>query len=168
MTLKAVSERIETWQFRTREALTRQERVRSQGFKTAYTLAHDAHYERGFFGYLAMAFRQLICSDPTIRKQLKSKVDAARHASHPIKYTTPETRAGAGVLALGAFLVNVAPVFGYLVAPAIAGFVMLLCSVGVMLSVNGQVRSRRSGLPTVKDDKRDVLRPTLTSRLLIK
>ena len=119
-------ERKNTWQYQTLLALSKQE-----GLDSPYRLAMYAHYERGFFGYLALSFRNLICSDPKLRKQIKSKVDAGRRSGQNIQLVTPEFLVGAGGVALGAFLVNQVPSFGYLGAPAIAGLVVLLYSVGV-------------------------------------
>ncbi|MEP6570904.1 MAG: hypothetical protein ABJC10_14125 [Acidobacteriota bacterium] len=119
-------ERKNTWQYQTLQALSRQE-----GIDSPYRLAMYAHYERGFFGFLALSFRKLICSNPKLLGQIKSKVAAGTSSGQNIQFVTPDFFVGAGGVALGAFLVNQVPAFGYLGAPAIAGLVVLLYSVGV-------------------------------------
>ena len=119
----------QTWQYRTLEALLH-EAPDGRRFASVEQLADDAHYERGFFTYLARSAHKYICGDPAIRKEIDKHVRAAKKAGFSTKHLTPEVLVQAGGLALGAYLVAHIPVFGFVGAPVVAGFVLVLYSIG--------------------------------------
>ena len=114
-----------TWQYQTLDAIRRE-----AGFDSVEQLARDAHYERGFFSYLARSAHKYICGDPAIRKEIEKHVKAAKRAGFSTKHLTPEVLVQAGGLGLGAYLVAHIPVFGFVGAPVVAGFVLVLYSIG--------------------------------------
>jgi hypothetical protein len=123
------SEVQQTWQYRTLAAIL-QEAPDGRRFASVEELAVDAHYERGFFGYLARSAHKYICGDPAIRKEIDKHVRAAKKAGVSTKHLTPEVLVQTGGLALGAYLIAHIPVFAFVGAPVIAGFVLVLYSIG--------------------------------------
>jgi hypothetical protein len=119
----------QTWQYHTLEAILR-EAPDGRRFLSIEKLARDAHHERGFFGYLARSARKYICRDATIRKEIDKNVKAAKKAGFSTTHLTPEVLVQAGGLSLGAYLVAHVPVFGFVGAPVVAGFVLVLYSIG--------------------------------------
>ena len=119
----------QTWQYHTLEAILR-EAPDGRRFRSIEELARDAHYERGFFGYLARSARKYICGNPRIRKEIDKNVKAAKKAGFSTTHLTPEVLVQAGGLSLGAYLVVHVPVFGLVGAPVVAGFVLVLYSIG--------------------------------------
>ena len=123
------SEIQHTWQYQTLEAI-RREAPDGRRFDSVEQLAQDAHYERGFFSYLARSAHKYICGDPAIRREIEKHFKAAKRAGFSTKHLTPEVLVQAGGLGLGAYLVAHIPVFGFVGAPVVAGFVLVLYSIG--------------------------------------
>lgn len=126
--------RTPSWQFATLEALRSDPAVSIDLGRvptSVYLLAVEAHHERGFFGYLLVACRKYLCQDKKLRDEVEKNVAAAKRAGFDVRNITPETVVGAGGLALGTMLVQSIPVLGIVGAPVIAGFVLLIYSVGL-------------------------------------
>ena len=87
--------------------------------------------ERNFFGFLAMSVHKYICGDPKIRAKVQKNVAVARGAGLTLKVQAPEVMVAASGVALGSYLVSIAPLLGYVGAPVIAGMVLVLYTVGV-------------------------------------
>ena len=119
-----------TWQYRTLEAILN-EAPDGMRFASVEQLARDAHYERGFFGYLGRSARKYICGDPKIRKEIEKHVTAGKKAGFSTKHLTPEVLVQAGGLSLAAYLIVHVPVLGFVGAPVIAGFVLVIYSIGI-------------------------------------
>jgi hypothetical protein len=120
----------QTWQYHTLEAILR-EAPDGRRFRSIEELARDARDERGFFGYLARSARKYICGDAGIRKEIDKNVKAAKKAGFPTTHLTPEVLVQAGGLSLGAYLIGRVPIFGLVGAPVVAGFVLVLYSIGL-------------------------------------
>ena len=116
-----------TWQYHTLEAILREN---PRDNRKVENLAQDAHHERGFFSYLALSVRKYICGDPAIRKEIDKSVKAAKKAGFSTTHLTPEVLVQAGGLALAAYLIDKVPVFGFVGAPVIAGFLLVLYKIG--------------------------------------
>jgi hypothetical protein len=119
----------QTWQYRTLEAI-RLEAPDGRSFQSVEQFAQDAHYERGFFSYLARSASKYICGDPEILKEIDKSVKAAKKAGFSTTHLRPEVLVQAGGLSLGAYLIAHVPVFAYVGAPVVAGFLVVLYSIG--------------------------------------
>ena len=122
----------ETWQYKTLEALRDELASKYHNYRTesVYGLARDANKETGFFGYLARSLRNYICHAPEIRKKVDESIKDAQ-GNINIPNITPEMIVGSGGLALGGYLVSAIPILGFVGAPAIAGIVVILYTLGV-------------------------------------
>jgi hypothetical protein len=121
--------RRETWQYKTLEAICG-ELSEEGGNPTVLQLAEYATHEIGFFGYLARSAARYICGDAELRKKINKSVAEAKTAGFNAKHLRPEVLVQAGGLALGSHLVTHIPVFAFVGAPVIAGFVLVLYSIG--------------------------------------
>ena len=121
--------RRETWQYQTLEAICR-ELSQDGRTPTVLQLAEYAKHEMGFFGYLARSAARYICADAELRKKINKSVAEAKAAGFNPKHLRPEVLVQAGGLALGSHLITHIPVFAYVGAPVIAGFVLVLYSIG--------------------------------------
>jgi hypothetical protein len=121
--------RRETWQYQTLEAIC-QELSQGGNNPTVLQLAEYAKHEIGFFGYLARSAARYICADADLRKKISKSVAEAKAAGFNPKHLRPEVLVQAGGLALGSHLITHIPVFAYVGAPVIAGFVLVLYSIG--------------------------------------
>jgi hypothetical protein len=121
--------RRETWQYQTLEEICR-ELSRDGRTPTVLQLAEYAKHEIGFFGYLARSAARYICADTELRKKINKSVAEAKTAGFNAKHLRPEVLVQAGGLALGSHLITHIPVFAYVGAPVIAGFVLVLYSIG--------------------------------------
>lgn len=119
-----------TWQYQTLEAIWR-EPENARQFSTLIELAHDAHYEHGFFGFLARSLQKYICGDPEVRKVIKESVKQGEAAGFNVKLLSPEQLVQAGGLTLGSYLVGHIAILGLVGAPVIAGVVLLFYTIGV-------------------------------------
>jgi hypothetical protein len=119
-----------TWQYRTLEGLCR-EPENAGRFPTVLDLARDAHFERGFFGYLARSLQKYICGDPEIRKAIDNSLRQGKAAGFDVRLLTPQQLVQGGGLALGSYLVTHIQILGLVGAPVIAGLVLLLYTIGV-------------------------------------
>jgi hypothetical protein len=116
----------QTWQYQTLKAMAKEAKV------TPYEMALHLKRERHFFGYLYRSVHNYICADPKIREKVKKNVEAAHKGGLNLCVKSPETVVSAGGLALGSYLISVAPsILGYVGAPVIAGLVLLLYTIGV-------------------------------------
>ena len=115
----------DSWQYRTLQAMAREAKLNPTAM--ALTLKR----ERNFSAFLFRSVHKYLCGDAKIRAKVKRNVDAARKAGVGLRLQDPEVIVGAGGLALGSYLVSVAPILGYVGAPVIAGLVLLLYTVGV-------------------------------------
>lgn len=123
-----------SWQYQALEALRSDpEVIQSLGWQpqTVYSLAQDAQFERGFFGYLAVSCRRYLCRDPKLRSEIDRQVQTAKRAGLDLKSVTPETIVASGGLAVGATLVQSIPVLGMMGAPVIAGLIFIIYSIGI-------------------------------------
>ena len=100
-------------------------------FATVIDLARDAHFERGFFGYLALSLQKYICGDAEIRKAIDKNIKQGKAAGFDVKLLTPPQLVQGGGLALGSYLITHIPLLGLVGAPVIAGLVLLLYTIGV-------------------------------------
>jgi hypothetical protein len=114
------------WQYRTLEYLT------GEGYRYSNVkqLAVDLHHEQGFFHCLARSAQKYVCRDLKFRKQIEQKVKEGKAAGFDVKVFTPEQLIQAGGVALASLLITHVPVLGLVGAPVIAGFVLLLYSIG--------------------------------------
>jgi hypothetical protein len=128
--LFASSAAASSWQYRTLEGLWH-EPENAGRFTTVLELARDAHFERGFFGYLALSLQKYICGDPEIRKAIDKSLRQGKAAGFDLKVLTPQQIVQGGGLALGSYLVTHIPLLGLVGAPVIAGLVLLLYTIGV-------------------------------------
>jgi hypothetical protein len=78
-----------SWQYRTLEGLWR-EPENAGRFATVRELVLDAHFERGFFGYLARSLQKYICGDPELRKAIDKSVRQGKAAGFNVKLLTPQ------------------------------------------------------------------------------
>jgi hypothetical protein len=113
-----------TWQYRTLKYL-------SDGYPSVLSLAQDAYHERGFFRCLAQSAQKYLCADPKFRKQIEKSIKQGKASGFNVKVFTPEQLVQAGGVALGSLLIAHVPVLGYAGAPVIAGFVLLLYTIGI-------------------------------------
>ena len=113
-----------------------------------YSLALDAQYETGFFGYLARNIRRYICGDEKIRKTVENSIREASGGKKKIPKITPELIVGTGGLTLGTYLVQSIPVLGVAGAPVIAAVVVVIYTLGVDAFCEWS-----SNLRTDKDEK---------------
>jgi hypothetical protein len=118
-----------SWQYQTLEALRRELQTETP-YPDVRALAVDAHYERGFFGYLARSVQKYICGDPKLRKAIDEKVRDGRASGFNVKIFTPEQLVQGGGVALASLLITHVPVLGLVGAPVIAGLVLLFYSIG--------------------------------------
>jgi hypothetical protein len=124
----------QSWQYRTLEALrTDPEIVRALGWAPSdvYDVIQDAHYERGFFGYLSISIRKYICGDKQFRDEINDQVDAAKKSGLNVRRLTPENVVASGGVALGALLVQHVPIMAYVGVPAVAAIVVIIYSIGI-------------------------------------
>jgi hypothetical protein len=119
-----------TWQYRTLEGLWRVPENAGR-FPTVLDLARDAHFERGFLGYLTRSLQKYICGDPEIRKAIDKSIREGKAAGFDVKLLTPQQLVQGGGLALGSYLVVHIPLLGFVGTPVIAGLVLLLYTIGV-------------------------------------
>jgi hypothetical protein len=106
----------------------------------------EAHYERGFFGFLSRSVHRYICNDPKLRKEIDKHVRAGKTVGFNVKVLTPEQLVQGGGVALASFLIVHAPILGMVGAPVIAGFVLLFFRIGADAFCDWS----RLSLPTVK------------------
>lgn len=120
------------WQYQTLEEIHHALSAESPHLEdwSVYKLAQDAQNETGFFGYFARTLRLYICRDPEIRQKVEDVINEATKGNKNIPTVTPETLMGAGGLALGAYLVQAIPIFGFVGAPVIAAVVVILYTLG--------------------------------------
>lgn len=127
-TLEDPSQR-QTWQYRTLNAICSE--LRQEGDNpTVLQLAEYATHETGFFGYLARSAARYICDDAGLRRKINKSVAEAKAAGFNAEHLRPEVLVQAGGFALGSLLVDHIPVFRYVGPPVIAGFVLVLYSIG--------------------------------------
>jgi hypothetical protein len=119
-----------TWQYRTLEALLREEAETGHCFQSVEQLAMDAHYERGFFGYLARSASKYICGDTALRAEIDKSIADAKAQGFTTKHLSPEILVQAGGLALATTLIAHIPILAVVGAPVIAGFVLIFYSIG--------------------------------------
>lgn len=103
----------------------------TEGLTNAYALALDAHFERGFFGYLARSTCKYLCGDPQIRREIEKAVDDARKSGLDVTVKSPEIAVGSAGLTLGMLLIQHVPILGFVGAPVIAGLVVILYRIGI-------------------------------------
>ena len=114
-----------TWQYATLEAMAKEARVSPKA------MAQALKRERNFFGFLLDSVRKYVCGDAKIRAKIQKNVEVAHKTGLDVRLLTPEAVVAAGGLALGAYLISVVPILGYVGAPVIAGLVLLLYSIGI-------------------------------------
>jgi hypothetical protein len=125
-------ERQNTWQFKTLEALLNDKEVKAVigvARRETYWIAADAQNERGFWGYLAISCRRYICGD--LKNTLEKNVEGAKAERLDVKISSPEAVVASGGFSFGVLLIQHVPILGFVGAPAIAGIVLLLYTIGV-------------------------------------
>jgi hypothetical protein len=130
--LEQFNAQTKTWQYRALAQI--QSELRNESIyvpDSPYEFARDAQHERGFFGFLALSIRKYICGDPALKKKIREQVAAAKKGGVSVDLKDPATLVAGGGFALGAYLISVVPVLGYVGAPVIAGIVLLFYTVGV-------------------------------------
>jgi hypothetical protein len=90
----------------------------------------QARTQAGFLAYLASSAQKYICGDPDIRKKVDDTVQNAQGSGLHIDNFTPEKLVESGGVALASLLIAHVPALGFVGAPVIAGFVLLLYSIG--------------------------------------
>lgn len=126
----SMSAATSTWQYHTLEGLLREPENVGR-FATAIDLARDAHFERGFFAYLARSLQKYICNNAEIRKTINTSIEQGKVAGFDVKLFTPQQLVQGGGLALGSYLISHIPLLALVGAPVIAGLVLLLYTIGV-------------------------------------
>ena len=116
-----------SWQY---QVLAQLAKAEGQGWD-AYHLALDAHHERGFFGYLARSTVKYVCGDAKIRREIKKAADDVRKSGITLTVASPDAVVGSAGLSLGILLVQHVPILGFVGAPVIAGFVLILYRIGI-------------------------------------
>ena len=116
-----------TWQYRTLELMN----ANNPNASTIASLMMDAHYERGFWGYLGKSFVNYICNNGPIRERIKTDLENARQEGYAAKVVDPEILVAIGGLSLGNYLISIHPDLSALGAPVIAGIVMVLYRIGI-------------------------------------
>jgi hypothetical protein len=121
-----------TWQFVALKELKAEigkEDPRVANMTSVYAFAQDAHHETGFFGYFAQALKKYICGDKNTRAKIDVAIKEMKKVGVP--QVSPESIVGAGGLSLGAYLIHVVPMLGFMGAPVIAAIVLILYTLGV-------------------------------------
>jgi len=118
------------WQYRTLEALLREEPKTGRHAVSVEQLATHAYYERAFFGLLAQSAAKYICGDPALRAQIDKSIADAKAQGFTTKHLAPDVLVQAGGLALATILIAHIPILAVVDAPVIAGFVVVLYSIG--------------------------------------
>jgi hypothetical protein len=114
------------WQYRTLEGLLREDR--GQHAVSVEQLATHAYYERAFFGLLAQSAAKYICGNPALRAQIEKSIADAKAQGFITKRLAPDVLVQAGGLAT--ILIAHIPILAVAGAPVIAGFVVVLYSIG--------------------------------------
>lgn len=126
-------QRVATWQYGTLEAL-RLELTAEHPYLadwSAYRFAVEAQREKGFFGYFAQAIRRYICGDPVVRARLREAIEEARKGGVSVSETNPEVLVASSGAALGAYMVDIVPILGFVGVPVLAALVLILYRLGV-------------------------------------
>ena len=126
-------EKAATWQYQTLSKI-QSELARDNSYYeklSVYQFAEDAGNELGFFGSLTKTLKKYICGVPEIREKVENALGNAGQDGKQFPTITPESIVGAGGLALGAYLIEVIPVLGFVGAPVIAAVLIILYTLGV-------------------------------------
>jgi hypothetical protein len=119
------------WQYRTLEALLlEQPKTGKHPVSSVGELADYAYYERAFFGLLAQSAAKYICGNPALRAQIDKSIADAKAQGFTTKRLAPDVLVQAGGLALATILIAHIPILAVADAPVIAGFVVVLYSIG--------------------------------------
>jgi hypothetical protein len=118
------------WQYRTLEALLREEPESGYDAVSVEHLAMRAQHERGFFGYLARSAAKYIFGNTALRAQIDKSIADAKAHGFTTKHLAPDVLVQAGGLTLATILIANIPILAVVGAPVIAGFVVVLYSIG--------------------------------------
>jgi len=123
-----------TWQYHTLEELRRDpDVVQSRGFQhpSAYAIAQDAQFERGFFGYLAISCRRYLCGNSQLRAEIERQLESAERAGIEVKALGPHTLVSAGAVSIATLLVQSIPILGIVSTPVVAGLIVIVFNIGL-------------------------------------
>src|SRR3569833_2983078 len=90
----------------------------------------EARAHGNFLNFLASSAQRYICGDIEIRKKVEDTVQTAKGSGFRVDTFTPEKLVESGGVALASLLIARVPALGFVGAPIIAGFVVLLYSIG--------------------------------------
>lgn len=124
----------QSWQYKALELLrTDPDVISTLGWQpvNVYDLAQTAHYERGFFGFIAVSCRKYLCKDEQLRADIDREVEAAKKAGFNLKNSTPELVVASGGLTIGTWLVQTFRCLAFTGAPVIAGIVLIIYTIGI-------------------------------------
>jgi hypothetical protein len=93
-------------------------------------LAEHAYYERAFFGLLAQSAAKYIRGNPALRAQIDKSIADAKAQGFTTKRLAPDVLVQTGGLTLATILIAHIPILAVAGAPVIAGFVVVLYSIG--------------------------------------
>jgi hypothetical protein len=90
----------------------------------------EARAHGGFLSFLAASAQRYVCGDAEIRKKVEDTVQTAKGSGFHVDTFTPEKLVESGGVALASLLITRVPALGFVGAPVIAGFVVILYSIG--------------------------------------
>lgn len=120
---KPEEEKQTIWQYRVLESL----RTEDGGYPTVYELATHLQYESGFFGYLANSTRKYICGNPALTQKIDAEVKASQQGVGGVQLISRGTVS----TMVATTLVQLVPWLAGAGTPLIAGFVLLIMSIGL-------------------------------------
>jgi hypothetical protein len=115
-----------TWQYALMDKLKNED-----GHTSVESLAWSAFHEAGFFYYLKESFRAYVCGDPVLRDKLDQSAAELQGRSGPGQLLSPHALLGAGGTMMATTLVQAIPWLTLASAPILAGFVVIVGTIGV-------------------------------------
>ena len=119
-----------TWQF---EVLDKVRMSEPMGLRwnSVRELAENAQHERGFFKYLALSCHKYLCGDAALKKRIDESVQEIQHAGGAAQVLSPSVMISAAATSLAAALVQAVPWLTTASLPLVAGFVVLIATIGL-------------------------------------